>query len=303
MDYYKIIEKIYQDTQNCFGKGKVSSYIPPLAGIDGKKYGIAIRTVTGEEYKIGDADEPFSIQSISKVFALTYVFHQLGNKVWKRVGREPSSNQFNSIIELEKDNGIPRNPFINAGALVITDMLCELHKKPKTSLLHYIQKLAQNPNIYINEEVAKAEAEFGYRNAAVANFLKSSDNLTNPIKTVLDTYFHQCSIEMSCIDLCRACLFLANNGHSIDNEQILGFRPNKKINSLMMVCGLYNEAGNFAWRVGLPGKSGIGGGIVAIVPGKLAITVWSPELNKNGNSYVGFKALELFTTLTKESIF
>ncbi|MDD2650758.1 MAG: glutaminase A, partial [Candidatus Cloacimonetes bacterium] len=217
--------------------------------------------------------------------------------------KEPSSNQFNSLIELEKDHGIPRNPFINAGALVITDMVCEHYDNPKDSLLDYIKKLSGNNNIIYNEEMAASEAEFGYRNAAVANFLKSSNNLKNSVQDVLDTYFHQCSIEMSCIDLCRACLFLANNGKSLEDEVLLGFRQNKKINSLMMVCGLYNEAGNFAWRVGIPGKSGIGGGIVAIVPGKLAITVWSPELNKNGNSFVGFKTLESFTTLTKESIF
>ncbi|MCB5251062.1 MAG: glutaminase [Candidatus Cloacimonadales bacterium] len=303
MDYNMILESIYTESQKCFGKGKVSSYIPPLARIDSKKYGIAIKTVTGEEYKIGDADEPFSIQSISKVFTLTNIFHAWGNKIWKRVGKEPSSNQFNSLIELEKDHGIPRNPFINAGALVITDMVCEHYDNPKDSLLDYIKKLSGNNNIIYNEEMAASEAEFGYRNAAVANFLKSSNNLKNSVQDVLDTYFHQCSIEMSCIDLCRACLFLANNGKSLEDEVLLGFRQNKKINSLMMVCGLYNEAGNFAWRVGIPGKSGIGGGIVAIVPGKLAITVWSPELNKNGNSFVGFKTLESFTTLTKESIF
>ncbi len=304
MDYSKILNKIHKEVKPYFGKGKVASYIPALSKVKPDKFGISIQCVDGKEYHVGDAHEPFSIQSISKVFTLADVFYQTGSKVWTRVGREPSGNQFNSLIELELDNGIPRNPFINAGALVITDMVCELQAGPKLHILNYIRKLSKNPNISFNEEVAESEAQCGHRNAALANFLKSCDNLKQPIDKVLDTYFNQCSIEMSCSDLSRACLFLANNGKTLlDEREILTFRQTKKINSLMMISGLYNEVGHFAWRVGLPGKSGVGGGIVAVVPGKLVISVWAPELNQNGNSFVGIKALELFTTLSKKSIF
>jgi len=304
MDYTKILNKINKEVKPYFGKGKVASYIPALSRINPNKFGISIQCIDGKEYHLGDSYEPFSIQSISKVFTLADVFYQIGSKLWTRVGREPSSNQFNSLIELEIDNGIPRNPFINAGALVITDMICEQQVGPKLHILNYIRKLCHNPNIEYNEEVAESEAQNGFRNAALANFLKSCDNLKQPIDQVLDTYFKQCSIEMSCADLSHACLFLANNGKTLNNtREILSFRQTKKVNSLMMICGLYNKIRNFAWRVGLPGKSGVGGGIVAVVPGKLVITVWAPELNQNGNSFVGIKALELFTTLTKRSIF
>lgn len=304
MNYQRVLDKIYKEIQPYFGKGKVASYIPALAKVNPRKFAISVLTVRNESYHVGDVDEAFSIQSISKIFTLTDVLNRLGSKIWTRVGREPSSNQFNSLIELEYDHGIPRNPFINAGALVLTDMICELEVGPKLHIINYIRKLCKNPNIAYNEEVASSEADHGHRNAALANFLKSCDNLKQPIDKVLDVYFSQCAIEMSCNDLSKACLFLANRGMSLDQErEILNFRHTKKVNSLMMTCGLYNEVGNFAWRVGLPGKSGVGGGIVAVIPGELVITVWAPELNKNGNSFVGIKALELFTTYTKRSIF
>jgi glutaminase len=304
VDYNKVLNKIYKDVKPYFGKGKVAGYIPELAKVDPGKYGMSIATIEGNTYNFGDAEEPFSIQSISKLFTLADVLNRLGSKIWTRVGREPSGNQFNSLIELEYENGIPRNPFINAGALVITDMLCTLEAGPKLHILNYLRKLCKNPNIDYNEAVADSEAQNGYRNAALANFLKSCNNLHNPIDKVLDVYFHQCAIEMSCHDLSKAALFLANKGKQPETEKLITtYRETKKINSLMLTCGLYNEVGDFAWRVGLPGKSGVGGGIVAVMPGKLAISVWAPELNHNGNSFAGIKALELFTTYTRKSIF
>ncbi len=303
-DYQKILNKIQDNVQPFFGKGKVADYIPELSSISGDKFGMALLTTKGELYQVGDAEENFSIQSISKIFFLTMALNQIGSKIWQRVGREPSGSQFNSLIQLEHEEGIPRNPFINSGALVIVDMLCSLYEGPKLNLLNYIRKLCLNPNIEINDQVSISERMTGHRNASLACFLKSYHNLENEVDHVLDVYFNGCAIEMNSIDLCKSLLFLANKGKQPDTENIcLTYRNTKKVNSLMMTCGLYNEVGDFAWRVGLPGKSGVGGGIVAVLPGKYITTVWSPELNKNGNSFVGIKALELLTTYSRKSIF
>lgn len=303
-DYQKHLNKISQDIQPYLGKGKVADYIPELNKISGNQFAMSVLTVNNELFETGLAQQPFSIQSISKVFILTMVLNLIGSKMWTRVGREPSGSHFNSLIQLEHENGIPRNPFINAGALVITDLLCSLFDGPKLHLLNYIRKLCHNPNIEFNDQVAHSEKISGHRNAALASFLKSYHNLENEVDHVLDVYFHACSIEMSCTDLCKSLLFLANKGKQPDTGQVcLTYRNTKKVNSLMMTCGLYNEVGDFAWRVGLPGKSGVGGGIIAVLPGKYIASVWSPELNQNGNSLAGIKALELLTTYTRKSIF
>ena len=304
MDYQKIINKIHQSINPFLGIGKPANYIAPLSNVDPKKFGISLMTCKGEVFKIGDSEEKFSIQSISKVFALTIALRKYGSKIWTRVGREPSGSSFNSLIQLEYDNGIPRNPFINAGAIVISDILLDSMKKPKQEFLDFLRNICDNPNIDYNYEIAQAEKETGFRNIAMANFMKSYNNIHNDIDEVLDFYFHQCSIMMSCKDLCRAFLYLSNYGiDPINKNIIITKRQAKKINSLMLTCGLYNEVGNFAYRVGLPGKSGVGGGIIAVLPNELVISVWSPLLNANGNSFAGIKALDLFTTMTGKSIF
>lgn len=304
MNYNKILEEIYSEVKVDFGKGKVADYIPALAKINPNKYGVAIVKLNGEEYLFGDAKEKFSIQSISKVFVLAIAFGKLGTAIWERVGKEPSGNPFNSLVQLEYEYGKPRNPFINAGALVITDIIMSNFNDAYQEILKYVRNLSNNKENDFNYDVAKSEKEFGYRNAALANFMRSFKNINNNIESLLDVYFHHCSLEMSCLDLARAFLFLANRGiNPFNNEQLLTSSQSKRINSLMLTCGMYDESGEFAFRVGMPGKSGVGGGIVAVIPGDLAICVWSPELNKNGNSLAGVHTLELFTTLTGVSIF
>lgn len=304
MNYQAVLEEIRQEVQPLFGTGKVANYIPALQRVDPKKFGIAIATPNGDIVSVGDANEPFSIQSISKVFTLTMVFARHGESVWNRVGKEPSGTAFNSLVQLEYEKGIPRNPFINAGALVITDMLLSDHPDPYKGVLDFLRKTSGNYTIDYNIEVAASEKEKGYRNAALINFLKSHNNIHNDIDKVLDVYFHHCAVSMSCVDLARTMLYFCNHGESpITNERILTISQSKRLSAVMMTCGFYDEAGEFAFRVGLPGKSGVGGGIVAVIPGKLAIAVWSPELNDKGNSVVGMKALELFTTKTGISVF
>ncbi len=304
MQYNKLLEEIFREIKPIIGQGKVADYIPALANVDPRKFGMSISTVKGINFSTGDVDEKFSIQSISKVFTLTLAFSKLGEEIWSRVGREPSGNAFNSLIQLEYEQGIPRNPFINAGAIVITDILISLLDDPYTELLDYIRLLSGSKNIRYDEKVAQSERENGFTNAALVNFLKSHDNIKNDVEKVLDVYFHHCSITMTTNELSKSFLYLSNHG-SIPNSdhRVLTKSQAKRINALMLTCGTYDEAGDFAYLVGMPGKSGVGGGIAAIIPNELSVAVWSPTLNKKGNSLAGTKALELLTTKTGLSIF
>lgn len=304
MVYQKIVEEISLEAKKLHGTGAVARYIPELSRISPEKFGIALVTADEQCFRTGDAQEQFSIQSISKVFTLLLVFRALGEDLWLRVGREPSGNPFNSLVQLEYEHGIPRNPFINAGALVITDMLLSLYPNARDVLLQSVRTLAGNSQITYDTAVAASEKAHGYTNAALANYLKSHNNLHNDVEQVLDTYFYQCSLCLSCEELARSLLLLVHHGiHPRTGERWLTKSQSKRLSAVMLTCGFYDEAGEFAFRVGMPGKSGVGGGIVAFIPNKLSIAVWSPELNKYGNSLAGMKALELFTTRTEQSIF
>ncbi len=304
MDYGKVIEKIYAELNDCFGKGKVASYIPALADINPRQYGIVVATPKGELFTVGDAYTRFSIQSISKVFTLAMVIRLIGDELWRYVDREPSGTPFNSLVQLEYEHGIPRNPFINAGALVVTDQLIRLYPSPKEELIHFIRSLAGNDDIYYDKVVARSEQAHAMRNLALANFMKSFGNIQSDVDTLVDIYCNQCSVSMNCVELAKAFLFLVTRGVNPHNgEQILSSSTSKRLAALMFTCGLYDESGDFAYRVGMPGKSGVGGGIVAVIPGRLSIAVWSPELNSHGNSYIGVETLERFTTDIGISIF
>ena len=304
MIYQGLIDGVYSDVQPYFGRGKVADYIPALARVRPDQLGIALQTLDGQTAAAGDSEIRFSIQSISKTFSLALAFALEGNDLWKRVGVEPSGNPFNSLIQLEFENGKPRNPFINAGALVVTDVLCRHFEDPKSVILNFIRSLAGENSIHFDDEVAASEKATGFRNQSLAWFLKSCGNLHSDVDTVLDVYFHQCSIAMNCRELSRAFLFLANHGvHPYTGEALLTRSQAKRLNAILLTCGFYDQAGEFAFRVGMPGKSGVGGGVAAFIPGELAIAVWSPELNEYGNSVVGMQALEWFTTRTGRSIF
>ena len=304
MNYETLLNEIYEEVKESNLKGRVASYIPELANVDADKFGIHLSTVDGEEFSVGDSEENFSIQSISKVLSLAFAFSIVGEKLWKRVDVEPSGTPFNSIVQLEYEKGIPRNPFINAGALVITDILLSNLTDPEEDFLSFVQAISENPSVSYNEEVAASEKENGFLNASLANMLKFFGNIENDLERVLSFYFHQCSVEMSCKDLAKT--FLAFASHSEEfaySDTKLTKSQVKRINAIMQTCGFYDEAGEFSFRVGLPGKSGVGGGIVAVYPNKYSIAVWSPPLNEKGNSVMGMKTLELLTTKTGSSIF
>ncbi|MBI2427318.1 MAG: glutaminase [Ignavibacteriales bacterium] len=302
--YNSILTEIYNEALPLKQTGTVANYIPELAKIDPDKFGIHLRTLDGDDFFIGDSDEKFSIQSISKVFALALAVSLIGEKVFKRVGVEPSGSSFNSLVQLEYEKGIPRNPLINAGAMVVCDILIDKLKHPKKEILNFVRKLSGNQSVSFNEHVAASEKEFGFRNAALANLVKSFGNIHHTVDEVLDIYFHICSLEMSCRDLATAFLLFANHGKLPNtHEEILTKSQTKRLSAVMQTCGFYDEAGEFSFTVGLPGKSGVGGGIVALHPHKYAVATWSPRLNAKGNSVMGMKALELLTTKLGSSIF
>ncbi|HWK53134.1 MAG TPA: glutaminase [Hyphomicrobiales bacterium] len=304
MSFEQILQALPDYVSDLHGKGKVASYIPALARVPAQKFGVSLHTLDGRVHCVGDSEERFSIQSISKVFTLSLAMNMLGEELWRRVGREPSGNRFNSLVQLEYEQGIPRNPFINAGAIVLCDILLSHLHDPKQALLDYLRVLTGNPEIGFDEEVARSEHETGFINRSLANFLKGNANLHNEVEAVLDLYFHQCALALSCSELARATLHLANGGHSPSlNESLLTASQVKRINALMLTCGLYDAVGEFAYRVGLPAKSGVGGGIVAVLPGEYAVAVWSPELDPSGNSLAGGAALEYLTLMTGRSVF
>jgi glutaminase len=281
-------------------RGDVANYIPELAQVDPNQFGMAVVTADGEVYTTGDAEKRFSIQSVSKVFTLALALGRLGHQLWNRVGREPSGLAFNSILQLEHERGIPRHPFINAGAIVVTDAILAGHQPREVlgELLRFVRAAADDDDIHINEAVARSETEHGDRNMALAHFMSAQGNFLNPPELTCGTYFHQCAIEMTCLQLAKAGRFLmGGSGGLVSAEQV------RRINALMLTCGHYDGSGDFAYRVGLPGKSGVGGGILVIVPGKASIAVWSPGLNAQGNSQLGTLAVERLAHATGWSIF
>lgn len=304
MKYQEVLESICREVESYRGMGKQADYIPALAEVNPDQFGICIHTVHGDVYSEGDAGEPFSIQSISKVFSLSIALSLVGDSLWERVGKEPSGTAFNSLIQLEAEHGKPRNPFINAGAIVVADILLEKLPLPEEDFISFVRELTGNPGIGYNAEVVRSEREKGYLNAAIANLLKYHDNIKGDIEEVLHFYFMMCSVEMTCRDLAKAFLAFADHRRHFSYHGVdLSSSQVKRINAIMQTCGFYDEAGEFSFLVGLPGKSGVGGGIAAVYPMRYSVAVWSPRLNPKGNSIMGMKALELLTTKTRESIF
>lgn len=307
MDYQSILTEITNEVTPYLREGKVADYIPALAAIDPGQFGISLTLFDGTQYSAGDADTLFSIQSISKVFTFTLALKFYSSALYRRIGREPSGDPFNSLVQLEYEQGIPRNPFINAGAINVTDALLSHYGSAENAfdeILGFIQSIADDPSVRSSNMVAASEMQHGFRNLALANLMKSFNNIDNDVQEVVQTYFKHCAIEMNTKMLSRAMLYLANHGKDpINGTVYITPQQAKRINAVMLTCGHYDASGDFAFHVGLPGKSGVGGGIVAVIPTVMSIAVWSPGLNTQGNSLAGTKALELFTTKTGLSIF
>lgn len=303
LDYRRLLDAAAAAARATTGQGRVADYIPALAAADPEAFGMAVATVDGELYGVGDWERPFSIQSVSKLFSLALALAHGGDGVWGGVGREPSGNPFNSLVQLETEHGIPRNPFINAGALVVTDRLQSLTGDAAGAVREFLRRESGNPLLDTDPAVAASEAEHGHRNAALAHFIASHGNLQNPVETVLDHYYAHCAIAASCRDLVLAGSFLARYGVRADGTRLMTRSEAKRVNAVLLTCGTYDAAGEFAFRVGLPGKSGVGGGILAILPGRAAVCAWGPRLDQAGNSVAAVAALDALTTLSGCSIF
>ena len=301
-----VVSEIADEMRQRTDRGEVATYIPELARVDASAFGIAVIDANGKVAASGDSETPFSIQSISKVFTLTLALGKVGDRLWRRVGREPSGSPFNSIVQLEREQGVPRNPFINAGAIAVTDVILSGHQPRDTlgEILRFMRFLADDQSITIDDAVAASEQRTGFRNIALANYMKSFGVLDNPVDLTLGVYFHQCAIAMSCRQLAMAGRFLAHLGRNPSTGlSVVPAERARRINAVMLTCGHYDGSGEFAYRVGLPGKSGVGGGILAIAPGKASIAVWAPGLDAQGNSHLGRIALEALTKRLGWSIF
>lgn len=299
-----MLQEILDQVRPLLSQGQVAQYIPALAQVDPNQLGIAVHSLDGQLHCAGDAYTPFSIQSISKVFSLVQAINHSGEDIWSRLGYEPSGQAFNSLVQLEVEKGRPRNPFINAGALVICDINQSRFATPALSMRDFVRRLAGNPRIVSDTVVAESEYQHRARNAAMAWLMTAFGNFRNDVDAVLSSYFHHCALSMNCVDVARGFAFLANSGYCPHSgEHVLSARQAQQVNAIMATSGLYDEAGNFAYRVGLPGKSGVGGGIVAVVPGRYSICVWSPALNASGNSLAGIRALELLSERITGSVY
>lgn len=307
-DWQHILDSIVEDVQPYLSEGKVADYIPALAQVRPDQFGIAFTDVHGKTFEAGDANTPFSIQSISKVFALVMALDMEDEDLWKCVGREPSGSPFNSIVQLENEHGRPRNPFINAGAIVVTNKIVQHCGKEAAidKILQFVKTCAQDyAGIVVNEQVAASEQEYGDRNRALAYFMKSYGTVRGDVPSTLGAYFCQCALEMSACTLSRAGLFLAAAGKNpLDGNRVVTSHEHvDRVNAIMMLCGHYDMSGDFAFRVGLAGKSGVGGGILAVIPEVGTLVVWSPRLNEAGNSLAGTIAMQWFSERTGVNLF
>lgn len=304
LDLPDILGSIDQEVRARFGEGRAADYIDALANVPLDRFGMALVTRDGNVHEVGESRERFSVQSVSKVHTLTMALDAVGDALWERVDREPSGDPFNSLIQLEYEKGIPRNPFINAGALVVADVILSNYERPKQALLEFMRARSGSGDVGADEVVHRSERKSGFRNIATANFIRSYGNIENDVDAVLDFYYLQCSLSMSCVDLARSVQYLARRGHcGVSGMQVVSEQLGTRINSLMMTAGTYDAAGDFAFYVGLPAKSGVGGGIVAVVPHVMSVCVWYPGLDDKGNSVLGRYALHRFAQMTGLSVF
>ncbi|MBW3619747.1 MAG: glutaminase [Actinobacteria bacterium] len=309
VDIDQVLADVADVARPCAEDGEVKAYIADLAGMEPGNFAICVTELDGETHAMGDLDIRFSIQSISKVLALVLAMRKVGEGVgvqeqlWRRVGREPSGDPFNSLVQLEREQGVPRNPLINAGALIVDDVLLDHCADPKGELLTLASELA-GEELTISEEVARVEEDTSARNRAIANLMLSFDNLHHTVDEVLDVYAHQCAIEMSAAQLARAFRFLANDGvDPATDRRILHPDLARRVAAIMLTCGTYDAAGEFAYSIGLPCKSGVCGAIVALAPKQAAICVWSPPLDDKGNSLAGRVALHELSDRLDLSVF
>ena len=308
-DLDALLREVQRAARPAAARGHVADYIPALGELDPESFALAAVEMDGTVHGVGDLDEPFPVQSISKVFALTLAMQLVGQsgsvaeRLWRRVGREPSGDPFNSLVQLERERGIPRNPMINSGALVVDDVLLSACEDPYAALRGLLSEVVGEP-VAVDETVRRDEARTGYRNRALANLMRSFDNIDHEIDAVLDLYVFQCSLQLTTRQLARAVRFLANNGvDPATGTRILSPTLSRRVAAIMLTCGTYDAAGDFAYSVGLPCKSGVAGSICSLVPHEMGLAAWSPPLEPSGNSAAGKAALHELAERLELSIF
>ncbi|HVL97698.1 MAG TPA: glutaminase [Egibacteraceae bacterium] len=309
VDLDELLADIAEVARPAAREGKVADYIKAMADQDPERFGLALVENDGTEHAVGDADEPFAIQSISKVFSLVVAMQKadeakgVGTELWERVGVEPSGDPFNSLVQLEHERGKPRNPMINAGALIVDDVLLDHCGDPSADITELLTELAGG-DIGIDEAIVRQEGRSGHRNRSMAFLMSSFGNLTSTVDEVLDVYVRHCAITMTARQLARAGRFLANDGvDPATDKRILSAEPARRVAAIMLTCGTYDNAGQFAFDVGIPCKSGVAGGIIGLIRGLGAVCVWSPPLDASGNSRAGRVALHELVERLDLSIF
>jgi len=303
----KELKELVKEARKCIAHGKVADYIPALGKANPKDLAIAIQYPDGKCISAGDIERKITLQSISKVISLALVLMDRGtDEVFGKVGMEPTGDPFNSIAKLETMTPAkPLNPMINAGALVVTQMIRGDHVEERTHrLLSFIRELTNNSFIGINEEAARSEFETSQLNRALCYFLKHHKIIEEDVETLMDLYTRQCAIEMNCLELARMGMIFAMNGLDPDSgKQIIPENIARICKTFMVTCGMYNASGEFAIKIGIPAKSGVSGGIMGAVPQKFGIGIFGPALDQKGNSIAGMKLLELLSETYQLSMF
>lgn len=302
----KILENIIENNREWTSKGEVASYIPELAKANQNVLGICVTTLDGEEYFAGDYDTKFTIQSISKVITLMLAILDNGTEyVFSRIGMEPTESAFNSITNLENnEQKKPLNPMINAGAIATISLISGDSAEEKFNrILKFTRKITGNDTIDINHNVYLSEKATGDRNRALAYYMKGNGIIEGNVEEILDVYFKACSMEVTCRDIARISALLANAGVLLNNERVISREACRIIKTIMVTCGMYDASGKFAVHIGIPAKSGVGGGIMAAVPRRMGIGVLGPSLDQKGNSIGGIKVLESLSHELDLSIF
>jgi glutaminase len=303
----KLLENIIDNNRKYTKGGKVASYIPELGKANADTLGVYISSISGEEFFAGDYEYKFTIQSISKVISLMLALKDSGTElVFSKVGVNPTSDAFNSIIPLEyKSPDKPLNPMINAGAIATVSLIKGKDEKETFDrVLEFTRKITNNDQIDINENVFFSERETGHKNRALAYFMKDIGVFNQKVEDILEVYFKQCAMEVTCKDIARIGAMLANDGIMPWNgERVISKEIARTVKTIMVTCGLYDGSGEFAVDIGIPGKSGVGGGIMGAVPGRMGIGVVGPALDSKGNSLAGIKVLEELSKDLDLSIF
>jgi glutaminase len=302
-DLPAVLAGIADEVRPLARQGDVADYIPSLAEQDPDRFALAVSELDGTEHATGDADVGFPIQSVGKTFALVLALQRVGEDLFERVGKEPSGDPFNSLVQLEHEKGIPRNPHINAGALVVCDVLLDTCDDPRESTVELLSDLC-GEQVTHDEEVLQAEGTTGHRNTAMAYLMSSFGNLRTSVEEVMAVYLHQCAVRMTSRQLARSIRFLANEGvDPASGRRVVSEPLARRVNALMLTTGTYDSAGQFAYEVGFPCKSGVAGAIVGDVPGRLGVCAWSPPLDASGNSRAGRQALHLLAERMGLSVF